>query len=205
MVQELSPRDVRRAQQGDQAACELVTQHCRGMFERALSKRGVPPEAREEILQEALLVILRQLAGFQWRAQFDTWALAVLFKVQMRFHQQKAARSQRYTLESEMGAEDDPEAFERIGGANASIGNPERLTLQSLLRQALADCLEPVALEMREVWVRHRFHGQQHNEIAEALHLSINTVGTRVYRTDRKLRDCLERKGFTADTLGVGS
>jgi RNA polymerase sigma factor (sigma-70 family) len=204
MRSEIDAHLVRKAQRGDPEARGQVVEACRTLFQRALGRRGTSGEAQEDIIQEALLVVLRQLEGFAWRAKFETWALAILFRTQQRYREVETMRGQRYALESDIGSDDDPEAFERSAGSGPRGDDPAQQTLQQALREALGDCLKPVPVEMREVWVRHRFHGQQHNEIADALKLSINTVGTRIFRADRKLRDCLEKKGFTADTVAGG-
>jgi RNA polymerase sigma-70 factor (ECF subfamily) len=204
MPVEIAQRVVRLAQRGDEAARAQVAESCRPLFMRVLAQRGCLDDAREEVAQEALLILLRQLPDFGFRARFETWALAILLNVLRRHRENEANRGRRQALEADLRSEDDPDAFERIGGSDPS-DDPARAALQAALRQALADCLKPIPLDMREVWFRHRFHGQQHNEIAEALGISINTVGTRIFRADRKLRDCLESKGFTAETVGAGS
>jgi RNA polymerase sigma-70 factor (ECF subfamily) len=196
----LDARLVKRAQGGDREALAAVTDACRELFGRALSKRGVFGDAREDTLQEALTVVVQQLAGFQWRASFETWALAVLFRVQQRQRERETLRGQRQALESEVGEEDDGSVLDRAVGR---LGDPAREAEGSALRVALADCAGRVPIEMREVWLRHRIRGQEHHLIAQALELSINTVGTRIYRVDRKLRDCLESKGYTPEVIGV--
>ena len=201
MAQQLNTNTVRAAQRGDGPARSQVAASCREMFRRALGKRGILDDAREEIIQEALIVVLRQLGGFEWRAKFETWALAILFRVQRRYQEQEITRGRRAALESDLATDDDPDAMERVSDPG---DDPLVESIKAQLRDALSDCLKPVPIDMREVWVRHRFHGHKHEEIAAALELSINTVGTRIYRADRKLRDCLEKKGFTADTVASG-
>ena len=196
----LDARLVRKAQGGNQEALSQVTDTCRRMFERALQKRGAYGEAREDVLQEALAVVVQQLAGFEWRAKFETWALAVLFRVQQRQREKELLRGKREALESEVGDEDEGSVLDRAEG---HLGDPEREAGRSALRAALADCTGRVPIEMREVWLRHRIRGQEHHLIAEALGLSINTVGTRIYRVDRRLRDCLQAKGFTPEVVGA--
>lgn len=201
MATALNSRLVQRAQGGDREALEQVADCCRELFGRALHKRQVFGEAREDALQEALAIVVQQLPGFQWRSSFETWAFAVLFRVQQRQREKETLRGQRQALESEVGEEDEGSVLERAPG---SLGDPAREAERAALRTALADCAGRVPIEMREVWLRHRIRGQEHHAIAEALGLSINTVGTRVYRADRKLRDCLEAKGYTREVVAAG-
>lgn len=197
----LDPHLVRKAQRGNEEALAQVADVCRRLFERALQKRGVFGEAREDVLQESLSVIVQQLPGFEWRAAFETWALAVLFRVQQRYRERETLRVRREALESEVGDEDDGSVLDRAEGR---LGDPAREASRSALSEALADCAGRVPIEMREVWIRHRIRGQEHHAIAAALGLSINTVGTRIFRVDRRLRDCLEKKGYTPEVVGAG-
>lgn len=217
MRRELDPRTVRRAQRGDQRARDEVARECRELYRRVLAKRGTVGERQEDIMQEALAVLLRKLPEFRWEAKFETWALAIVFRVEQRQVERDLANRERTVLESEMSSDDSADPWERqalrkgawpgaaaLEAGAAHSGNPEREALASALREALADCLSRIAIEMREVWVRHRFWGHQHHEIAHALGLKIDTVGTRIYRVDGKMRTCLEKKGYTAELLGVG-
>lgn len=196
----LDPRLIRRAQDGKREAVAQVLEACRPLYERALRKRGLTGDAAEDVLQEALAVVVQQLPGFEGRSTFETWALAVLFRVQLRHRERATLRGQRQSLESEVGDEEDEGILERAEGR---LGDPAREAERDALRVALAECAGRVPIEMREVWLRHRLRGQEHHVIATTLSLSINTVGTRIYRADRKLRDCMEAKGFTPETVGV--
>ena len=196
----LDPRLVRSAQGGNQEALSQVMDTCRQLFERALQKRGMFGEAREDTVQDALAVVVQQLRGFEWRAKFETWALAVLFRVQQRQREKEGLRGQREALESEVGDEDEGSVLQRASG---DLGDPEREAGRAALSEALADCAGQVPIEMREVWLRHRVRGQEHRLIAQTLGLSINTVGTRTSRVDRRLRDCMEAKGYTPEVVGV--
>ena len=212
---ESDPRQVRRAQRGEEQARAQVVGECREVFRRALGKRGVLGESQEDIIQDATSVVLCKLPEFRWEAKFETWALAILFRVQQRHIQKEATRRERTVLESEMSAQDGNDPWERDGRVGAAAppwgdpaasreGSPEAESVRSALREALADCLSHIALEMREVWVRHRIWGHEHHEIAQALEVNIATVGTRIFRVDGKMRGCLEKRGFTAELLGAG-
>lgn len=200
MKTQSDPRVVRRAQGGDRQAIEAVAGNCRELFRRTLGKRGITGEAQEEIIHEAIALLLRKLPEFRGEARLETWALAIAFRVAQRYFDRQATLRERVVLESEMSLEDDRNPWEQTPGGP----EPEEEAMRNALRDALADCLSRIAVQMREVWVRHRMLGMAHHEISEALDIKIDTVGTRIYRVDGKMRTCLEKKGFTAQALGAG-
>lgn len=197
----LDPAVVRKAQSGDASARALVESRCRQLFERVLARRKLATETREEIVQQALVVVVAKLHDFRWAASFETWAIAVLLRVCHRYLEAEALRRRRVILGSEMGRR---QAAHWEKNDRDPANDAPAAALQAALRAALADCLRLISLEMRDVWARHRLWGWGHHRIAAGLSLSMNTVATRIYRVDRKIRACLESKGFTPDVLGVG-
>jgi len=206
MRNETDPGVVRRAQRGDEQARGQVAEACGTLFRRALAKRGSAGEEQEDIVLEALDVLLRRLPSFRWEARFETWALAILFRVRQRAHAREALRRERLVLESEMSPDPERDPWEETTAAAGTRADddPMAMALNQALQEALAGCLGRIAIEMREVWLRHRLWGHAHQEIAEALGLSMGTVGTRIHRVDGKMRKCLETQGFTPEAIGAG-
>ena len=193
---------VRKAQRGDDSAWAYTEKYCRELFRRTLGKRGLDEDAREEIAQQALTIIVAKLPEFRWAASFETWAIAIVLRVCQRYVENEAIRHRRLVLTTDMNPEQQ-EGWDK--STDAPGGDPPAESLRLALREALADCLQRVSFEMREVWARHRLSGWKHQEIAAKLSLPVNTVSTRVRRVDVRMRTCLESKGFTAEALGLGA
>jgi len=200
MTIKIDPRLVRQAQRGDARATEEVATMCRQLLCRRLSGLGVYGDAQEDLAQKALEVVLRKLDGFEWRASFETWALAILGRIRCRQEQDERKLRGREMLE----ADTDPERDSKLELAPDPDGDPVDEVAKSALRDALADCLSRVPPERREVWLRHRLLQHEHHVIAKALNMNGNTVATRIYRADQSLRHCLEGKGLTPSAFAMG-
>lgn len=203
MRREADAQTVRRAQQGDEQARSELAAHAQEVFRRALGRRGVSGDAAEDVSADALAIVLRKLPEFRFAARFETWALAILFRVEQRFNENEKKRRNHTVLAAELADEEDPDPMSREAAVEGSDADPPSMAFAASLREALADCLGAVAISMREVWVRHRIRGDGHEEIARDLGMKTATVGTRIWRVDGNMRKCLETKGFTAEVLGI--
>lgn len=193
----ITKKMVSAAQRGDQAARDEIAQICQEVFTRALRRRRVDPDAAEDLSQQALEIVMRKLPDFRWRAQFESWGLAILFNCHLRYLQKLKLNGERM---ADQPVEADP-IIDRV--ADHPGNDPFWQVYRRDLCQALADCLGQVNLVMREVWVQHRLQGREYHVIAEQMGLNINTVSTRIFRTDARMRKCLEAKNYTPATLAV--
>ena len=200
MMLRISRSLVRRAQRGDAGATEEVVIVCRALFWRVLSSRGLGGDARDDISQQSLAAVLESLCQYQGKASFETWALSILFRMHARCQQQLSRVHSRELLEADM----DPDRTSELETTCDPKSDPALHATRNALREALCDCLSRIAIEMREVWVRHRLWGHEHHDIARDLGVKMKTVGTRIHRVDGHLRGCLGGKGFTPASIGTG-
>ena len=188
---------VRDAQQGDRDARQQIAQECHELFMRVLRRRRVDPEACEDLSQQALEIVMRKLPEFRWRARLESWALAILFNCHLRYLQKEKLAGERTVSQAEEG----PAPVDLIADSPGS--DPFWQVFRKQLGEALAECLSRISLTMREVWIQHRLMGKEYQTIANELQLNINTVSTRIFRVDARLRQCLEAKNYTPATLAV--
>jgi len=196
----VEPRTVLAAQRGDPQARDLLAGCCRELFERKLAKDRIWGEEREEILSTALEVVFSALPRFEGRSRFETWAIGILLRITWKYRQSQGRLRETTVLFTDQDPEDSDRASfsERIAG-NDDI---ERQQACNELRAALSDCLKMVKPEMREAWIQHRLQGLRHIDIAQNLGIKSETVGTRIFRVDRRMQKCLETKGFTPEQIG---
>jgi RNA polymerase sigma factor (sigma-70 family) len=69
---------VRRAQSGDERALELLVGALRGPLLRYARRLGVVAGDAEDVVQDALVDVVRGLHGYRWQASFLSWSYAVL-------------------------------------------------------------------------------------------------------------------------------
>jgi RNA polymerase sigma-70 factor (ECF subfamily) len=138
-----------------------------GFFRRRLTD----PAQAEELTQETFLVLLRSASRYQPRALFRTYLYAFGFKI---LSAQRRKTIFRATFIGVRRASQDP-ATHDSPDANLAI------------REALAK-LESTE---REILLLREFEQLSYAEIADLLHLPINTVRSRLFRARLVLRELL--------------
>jgi RNA polymerase sigma-70 factor (ECF subfamily) len=97
--------------------------------------------------------------------------------------------------------DDDTEEQSEVGEAQGNHFNPEKSFQQLELEQILYSSLRHLNEDQRTVVIMKEYEGLKFTEIAEALDASENTVKTRLYRGLKNLKDILESKNITKDTV----
>jgi RNA polymerase sigma-70 factor, ECF subfamily len=153
-----------------EAFSELFSRYKQPVF-GFFRRRVADPAQAEELTQETFLAVLRASLRYEPRALFRTYLYAVGFRI-LRAYRRKAAF--RATLLGASGAYREPAV------RNAT-------DIEVLLRQAITK-LERTD---REILMLREFEQLSYAEIAELLHLPVNTVRSRLFRARAALRDLL--------------
>jgi RNA polymerase sigma-70 factor (ECF subfamily) len=138
-----------------------------GFFRR----RTADPNHAEELSQETFLVLLRAANRYEPRALFRTYLYAIVFKI-LRAHRRKSAfRAMFFSHPS-------------------TIPDPAKqdATESGLWVRRAVEKLDPID---REVLLLREFEQLSYAEIADLLHLPINTVRSRLFRARTALRNLL--------------
>ena len=149
---------------------ELFSRYKQPMF-GFFRRRLADPAHAEELTQESFLAILRASSRYVPRALFRTYLYAIAFKI-LRAHRRKAAF--RATFLGNAPTHRDPAARD-----SADIA--------FLIRHAVAK----LDATDREVLLLREFEQLSYAEIAEVLHLPVNTVRSRLFRARMALHDLL--------------
>ena len=96
-------------------------------------------------------------------------------------------------LQSEMNNKQYEEAL--YGISAPSIG-PEESLLKQELRKEICQCLDILGSLPREILLRHYIEGVSLDELGAAYGLTANAVGQMLFRTRRKLKLIMHRKGI---------
>jgi RNA polymerase sigma-70 factor (ECF subfamily) len=139
-----------------------------GFFRRRTSD----PAHAEELAQEAFLVLLRAASDYEPRALFRTYLYAIAFKI-LRAHRRKAAFRAAFSGH--------PKSFPDPAKQDATESG-------LWVRRAVAK-LDPID---REILLLREFEQLSYAEIADLLHLPVNTVRSRLFRARTALRNLLE-------------
>ena len=145
-----------------------------GFFRR----RTADPSHAEELTQEAFLVLLRAASRYEPRALFRTYLYAIAFKI-LRAHRRKSAFQATFF------------------GQPKSILDPAKQdsTESGLWVRRAVEKLDRID---HEILLLREFEQLSYAEIADLLHLPINTVRSRLFRARTALRNLLEPSAATS-------
>ena len=178
MRAELDDLTLRRAQQGERAALELLVDRYHPMV-HALVWRMACAQGEShvaDLVQDALVGVLRSLARFDpaGPARLSTWILTITTRVVLNDRRRVARRE--VTLES--SAYIDP----ATAVADLEIG--------AAIARAVVELPEP----RRIAFVLREFHDLDYGEIAKVLEVDVGTIKSRLSRARATVRDTLARK-----------
>lgn len=166
--------DVQRAAGGDHAAFErLYRDHVGRIY--TLCARMVDESSAEDLTQEVFIRAWRKLDTFKGQAQFGTWLhrLAVNHVLSRRETQRK--REARHT-----GGEG---VLSRMM-APTQRSSGHALDLEQAMRQ--------LPKRARDVFVLYDVEGYSHDEIADALDISVGTSKSQLHRARMLMRKHLD-------------
>ena len=142
----------------------------------------------EDVVQEALIRILRSLAQFQHRSRFVTWATAVAIRVgltELRKRKWRDVSLDKLVADS---------GFEP---ASVSDGNPERQALVEAMHHVIATGLT----DKQRTVLLAEIKGMAQVEIARQMGSSVNAVYKLSHDARNRLTRRLEQAGFTAQAF----
>lgn len=175
-VQSESPLE--RAMAGDRDAfAELVEIHQHEVYTLAL-RLTRDPHLAGDVAQEAFIRAWRALPKFRGDAQFGTWVHRITVNTAWTLRQ-RAARHQHDELD------------ETTPVVAAPFGDPEAVGEQLELRAQLETALDRLPVSQRAVVVLKDVYDWSHEEIAEALDISVSASKVRLHRAHLRLRRVL--------------
>jgi RNA polymerase sigma-70 factor (ECF subfamily) len=186
---------ISRAQDGDVRAFEqLLAGHLPRIRRYARAFASSEPDA-DDLAQDALVRIYRNLRSFRYQSSFSTWLYALVRNVFLDSGKGRAGR--RRTLEEPLEAHHQ----EHGGGArpdDEALAEEERRRVWAAIRQLPA--------EFRSALVLFDIEGCTYDEVAAIEGIAIGTVKSRLHRARGLLRELLgEASPVAGDDLdGAG-
>ena len=178
---------VRAAQRGDDSAFEeLVRTYEKRVYHLALRMCGNVDDAYE-VAQEAFLSAWKGMRFFRGDSSFSTWLYRLTSNAAIDF-----LRRQRRQGGSDGVSLDDEDTFLEVADPAPS---PHRQAEEAELRETLAQGLQALSPEHRQVLLLRELQGLTYEEIAAALELDLGTVKSRIARAREKLRKYLVASG----------
>ena len=132
---------------------------------RSLRRLGVAESQVDDAAQEVFVVVHRRLADFEGRSTAKTWLFGIALRVASDFRRWNRRKNQFDALPDD---------------AIASGLSPDELASRREAARALDRCLDELPDERRAVFVLMELEELSAPEVAEALHVPLNTVYSRL-------------------------
>jgi RNA polymerase sigma-70 factor (ECF subfamily) len=168
---------LRRAGAGDRAAQRMVYDQAAGPVFALIRRLVRSPAAAEDVFQDCMVCLLRQLPQFRGEAPFGAWARQVALRQCLMFLRSPWQRA-RQALVAVLPGEDETRLLP--DGLVAHDPPPELIDLE----RALARLPE---LARTIVWM-HDVEGMKHEEIAAQLGRSVSFSKSQLSRAHAQLR-----------------
>jgi RNA polymerase sigma-70 factor (ECF subfamily) len=143
----------------------------------------------EEVVQDALLTVVRKIDGFRGDAAFGSWFYRIVANT--AYQVIRGRRRRQGEISSDAIPDLLSESARNVGGPgdwSVAIENPAR---QTEVRAALTEAIDELPTHYRTVFVLRDLHGLSNVEIGRKLSLSAANVKTRIHRARSLLRERL--------------
>jgi RNA polymerase sigma-70 factor, ECF subfamily len=178
---------VTASQAGDSAAFDqLVSRHHRKLFRIAYHIVHNADDAQDAV-QESLIKVFQNIGQFQSQSKFSTW----LYRIVVNQCLMKMRTQRTKPLLVDLFLDGNEEEGRLPIDVSDWRPNPEQQYTQSELRDILTRLLQEVPPALRVVFIMHDIEGQQLQEVADALDLTLSAVKTRSLRARLYLRERL--------------
>jgi RNA polymerase sigma-70 factor (ECF subfamily) len=168
-------RLVRRFQQGDEEAFDLLVDRHRRRIYSLVCRLASPAEA-DDLAQEVFIAAYKALGSFRGDSSFSTWLYRIA--VHTCSHYLRKRRLDITDLDDQEPDEDD--------GAD-----PEHLALSSELQRHVRGAIDQLPYKLRLVVVLRDLQGLSYEEIAQVAGCPIGTVRSRLHYATQRLATVL--------------
>jgi RNA polymerase sigma-70 factor (ECF subfamily) len=171
---------IRRAKEGDEEAIEaLIRAHQDALYAFILRMSG-RPETAEDVVQEALVRVLKNLHRFDSRYRFSTW----LFTIAKRLY---------LNLSQKLGPAYDTDVVEVSPVAGCGPGMlAARAETMDNARHLIDAALTALPTQQREIMLLFHQQNWPIAEIAEHLGMPQGTIKSHLHRGRNRMRRCIE-------------
>ncbi len=178
---------IKEAQKGSILAFEsLVKNYDRHVLQLAYNMVNNTQDA-EDIYQEVLVRVYKNLHRFEFKSEFSTWLYRVVVNYCINF-QKKGRRLKAYSIDNEFQNGDT--GWQK--SVRSEEQNPEQSFLNVELSREIETALQQLSPKQKTVFVLRHYHGHKLKEIADIMKCSEGTVKNYLFRATQKMQRLLK-------------
>jgi RNA polymerase sigma-70 factor (ECF subfamily) len=180
---------VRRVQQGDKSAFDLLVIKYQHRIVHLVNRYVKDPHEAQDVAQDTFIKAYRALADFRGESAFYTWLYRIAINTAKNYLLSRNRRHFDYEMEMQ-----DAEQIENAAQLK-DLDTPENLLMNEQIVAVIKEAIDALPEEMRIAITLREFEGMSYEEIAEAMDCPIGTVRSRIFRAreaiDEKLQPLL--------------
>ena len=181
----------------DERFRQLFDRHGEEIF-RFFVRRGVPAEDARDLTQETFVRVYQGMRGFRGDSQPRTWVFSIaqnVFRNSLRHDGASKRQGDEVPLETAT-SDDGPEQ------PHSPLSDPFAMTLARERQEALYRAIDDLPGRMRQCVIQRVVHGLKYQEIADTLHVSVDTVKSQLHQAKERLRRALDDETRDEDEPG---
>jgi RNA polymerase sigma-70 factor (ECF subfamily) len=163
----------------------LLFEHYYPWVRRFFRRLGYTEQDSEDLAQDTLERVLRQIGAFRGEGSFKSWLFASASNLHRNEHR-RLHREKRNAPEVSIDATTDDGA--RLYEPAALEASPAREVYEREREEALARAVKALPPHMRHVLTMRIGQGLKYREIATVLHISVETVKAHLFQARQRLR-----------------
>ena len=178
-----------RIRAGDESAFAVMVEENEKMIFNVALRYTRNYDDASDVSQEVFIKAYRSFDSFKGESKLSTWLYRITVNVCLDF-----ARKNRLHVRNTQeiaGEDEDGDPFE-LPLPDYSY-HPETLLEQKETREAILTAIDSLPPSSREIVVMRDINGMTYGEIAEALHIELGTVRSRLARARIRLRNKLAK------------
>lgn len=180
---------VRRVQQGDKSAFDLLVIKYQHRIVHLVNRYVKDPSEAQDVAQDTFIKAYRALGDFRGDSAFYTWLYRIAINTAKNYLLSRSRRHIDYEIDIQ-----DAEQVESSGHLK-DMDTPDNLLMNEQIVKVIKMAIEKLPEEMRIAITLREFEGMSYEEIAEAMDCPIGTVRSRIFRAreaiDEKLKPLL--------------
>jgi RNA polymerase sigma-70 factor (ECF subfamily) len=161
---------VRRAQQGDKQAFNLLVLKYQSRLEKVIARYVRDPHEVFDLTQETFIKAYRALEQFRGTSSFYTW----VYRIAVNTAKNYLIALTRRPPDTDVDAQLDIELGSGL--------DPERLLLRDEIERTVFQVINGLPLELRVAIILRELEGMSYDEIAEIMDCPLGTVRSRIFR-----------------------